>query len=192
MAEDGNCLFRAVADQVYGDAEMYDETRQMCIDYMARSHILSLQSCILSFITFRYVCIRYIILLLDFSRSQELASRCNVEAFQKKIFLLPKFDPSYFERHSFMFISETWRFVLTFASYSTRSAKRIYSAGSFPFSKSQTGSHHLSFGPRQAHPWYLVRCTTCGLISWFSREEGYRFGSLHVSRYTCAVSMQLP
>lgn len=34
MAEDGNCLFRAVADQVYGDAEMYDETRQMCIDYM--------------------------------------------------------------------------------------------------------------------------------------------------------------
>lgn len=34
MAEDGNCLFRAVADRVYGDAEMYDETRQMCIDYM--------------------------------------------------------------------------------------------------------------------------------------------------------------
>ncbi|BBN01541.1 OTU domain-containing protein 5 [Marchantia polymorpha subsp. ruderalis] len=36
MAEDGNCLFRAVADQVYGDAEMYDETRQMCIDYMEK------------------------------------------------------------------------------------------------------------------------------------------------------------
>ncbi|KAJ7529941.1 hypothetical protein O6H91_15G072000 [Diphasiastrum complanatum] len=34
MAEDGNCLFRAVADQVYGDPEMYDETRQLCIDYM--------------------------------------------------------------------------------------------------------------------------------------------------------------
>jgi OTU domain-containing protein 5 len=34
MAEDGNCLFRAVADQVYGDAEMYSETRQLCIDYM--------------------------------------------------------------------------------------------------------------------------------------------------------------
>nr|XP_024380796.1 OTU domain-containing protein 5-B-like isoform X2 [Physcomitrium patens] len=36
MAEDGNCLFRAVADRVYGDAEMYDETRQMCIDYMEK------------------------------------------------------------------------------------------------------------------------------------------------------------
>ena len=34
MAEDGNCLFRAVSDQVYGDAEMHGETRQMCIDYM--------------------------------------------------------------------------------------------------------------------------------------------------------------
>lgn len=37
MAEDGNCLFRAVADRVYGDPEMYDETRQMCIDYMVDS-----------------------------------------------------------------------------------------------------------------------------------------------------------
>lgn len=34
MLEDGNCLFRAVTHLVYGDAEMYDETRQMCIDYM--------------------------------------------------------------------------------------------------------------------------------------------------------------
>ncbi|KAK6936244.1 OTU domain [Dillenia turbinata] len=34
MLEDGNCLFRAVADQVYGDSESYDLTRQMCIDYM--------------------------------------------------------------------------------------------------------------------------------------------------------------
>ncbi|XP_065865758.1 OVARIAN TUMOR DOMAIN-containing deubiquitinating enzyme 6 [Euphorbia lathyris] len=34
MLEDGNCLFRAVADQVYGDSELYDLTRQMCIDYM--------------------------------------------------------------------------------------------------------------------------------------------------------------
>ncbi|KAH9623537.1 hypothetical protein KSS87_014711 [Heliosperma pusillum] len=34
MLEDGNCLFRAVADQVYGDPEAYDLTRQMCIDYM--------------------------------------------------------------------------------------------------------------------------------------------------------------
>ncbi|KAE9620616.1 putative ubiquitinyl hydrolase 1 [Lupinus albus] len=36
MMEDGNCLFRAVADQVYGDSELYDLVRQMCIDYMER------------------------------------------------------------------------------------------------------------------------------------------------------------
>jgi hypothetical protein len=36
MLEDGNCLFRAVADQVYGDLETYDSIRQMCIDYMVR------------------------------------------------------------------------------------------------------------------------------------------------------------
>ncbi|KAK4286327.1 hypothetical protein QN277_002896 [Acacia crassicarpa] len=34
MVGDGNCLFRAVADQVYGDPESYDLTRQMCMDYM--------------------------------------------------------------------------------------------------------------------------------------------------------------
>ncbi|XP_027083368.1 OVARIAN TUMOR DOMAIN-containing deubiquitinating enzyme 6 [Coffea arabica] len=36
MLEDGNCLFRAVADQVYGDSELHDLVRQMCIDYMER------------------------------------------------------------------------------------------------------------------------------------------------------------
>ncbi|KAJ3700180.1 hypothetical protein LUZ61_003885 [Rhynchospora tenuis] len=36
MLKDGNCLFRAVADQVYGDAEAYDMARQMCVDYMER------------------------------------------------------------------------------------------------------------------------------------------------------------
>ncbi|KAI9107614.1 hypothetical protein K1719_021277 [Acacia pycnantha] len=36
MMQDGNCLFRAVADQVYGDSELYDLVRQMCIDYMER------------------------------------------------------------------------------------------------------------------------------------------------------------
>lgn len=36
MLEDGNCLFRAIADQVYGDSDAYDLTRQMCIDYMER------------------------------------------------------------------------------------------------------------------------------------------------------------
>ncbi|XAR60157.1 Ubiquitinyl hydrolase 1 [Bertholletia excelsa] len=34
MLADGNCLFRAIADQVYGDPEGYDLVRQMCIDYM--------------------------------------------------------------------------------------------------------------------------------------------------------------
>ncbi|EPS67745.1 hypothetical protein M569_07026, partial [Genlisea aurea] len=34
MLEDGNCLFRAVGDQVYGDPEAYELVRQMCIDYM--------------------------------------------------------------------------------------------------------------------------------------------------------------
>ena len=36
MTDDGNCLFRAVADQVYGDSEAYDLVRQMSIDYMER------------------------------------------------------------------------------------------------------------------------------------------------------------
>nr|XP_043633291.1 OVARIAN TUMOR DOMAIN-containing deubiquitinating enzyme 6 isoform X2 [Erigeron canadensis] len=36
MTEDGNCMFRAVADQVYGDSDAYDLARQMCIDYMER------------------------------------------------------------------------------------------------------------------------------------------------------------
>ncbi|CAK9172894.1 unnamed protein product [Ilex paraguariensis] len=38
MLDDGNCLFRAVADQVYGDSEVYDLVRQMCIDYMGREN----------------------------------------------------------------------------------------------------------------------------------------------------------
>eukprot|EP01101_Sappina_pedata_P005867 TRINITY_DN2788_c0_g1_i1.p1 TRINITY_DN2788_c0_g1~~TRINITY_DN2788_c0_g1_i1.p1 ORF type:complete len:201 (-),score=42.52 TRINITY_DN2788_c0_g1_i1:102-704(-) len=36
MSEDGNCLFRAIADQVYGDAEMHDTVRQLCCDHMAK------------------------------------------------------------------------------------------------------------------------------------------------------------
>lgn len=44
MVEDGNCLFRAVADQVYGDSEVYDLTRQMCIDYMVCSTNTTSQS----------------------------------------------------------------------------------------------------------------------------------------------------
>lgn len=33
---DGNCLFRAISLQVYGDASMHEEVRQRCLDFMAR------------------------------------------------------------------------------------------------------------------------------------------------------------
>ncbi|EPS62929.1 hypothetical protein M569_11859 [Genlisea aurea] len=36
MPEDGNCLFRAVASQVYGNSELHDLIRHMCVDYMER------------------------------------------------------------------------------------------------------------------------------------------------------------
>jgi len=34
MGEDGACLFRAVADQVYGDQEMHSMIRDHCMDYV--------------------------------------------------------------------------------------------------------------------------------------------------------------
>jgi len=34
MAADGNCLFRSIADQVYGDQEMHDVVRKLSCDYM--------------------------------------------------------------------------------------------------------------------------------------------------------------
>lgn len=37
MGEDGACLFRAIADQVYGDQEMHATVRKHCIDYMAKN-----------------------------------------------------------------------------------------------------------------------------------------------------------
>jgi len=36
MKEDGNCLFRSVADQIYGDEEMHNIVRAMCMDYMVK------------------------------------------------------------------------------------------------------------------------------------------------------------
>ena len=33
---DGNCLFRCVADRVYGDAEMHDVVRRLCLDHMEK------------------------------------------------------------------------------------------------------------------------------------------------------------
>ena len=40
MEEDGNCLFRAIADQIYGDPGMHAEVRRLCMDYLEaeRSH----------------------------------------------------------------------------------------------------------------------------------------------------------
>jgi hypothetical protein len=35
QAGDGNCLFRAVSIQVYGDSQMYDQVRSRCLDFMA-------------------------------------------------------------------------------------------------------------------------------------------------------------
>jgi len=37
MEEDGSCLFRAVADQIYGDQNMADEVRRRCMDYMVKN-----------------------------------------------------------------------------------------------------------------------------------------------------------
>lgn len=34
MEQDGACLFRAVADQVYGDQEMHAVVRSHCMDYI--------------------------------------------------------------------------------------------------------------------------------------------------------------
>ena len=37
MGEDGACLFRAVADQVYGDQDMHEVIRKQCMDYIAQN-----------------------------------------------------------------------------------------------------------------------------------------------------------
>uniref|UniRef100_UPI00358DF5F9 OTU domain-containing protein 5-A-like n=1 Tax=Myxine glutinosa TaxID=7769 RepID=UPI00358DF5F9 len=39
MSEDGACLFRAAADQVYGDQDMHDVVRKHCMDYLVSSLI---------------------------------------------------------------------------------------------------------------------------------------------------------
>ena len=38
MKLDGNCLFRSIADQIYGDEEMQSMVRNMCMDYMMKNH----------------------------------------------------------------------------------------------------------------------------------------------------------
>jgi len=37
VAGDGNCMFRSIADQIYGDEEMHAVTREMCMDYMEQN-----------------------------------------------------------------------------------------------------------------------------------------------------------
>lgn len=37
MGEDGACMFRAVADQIYGDQDMHNTVRKLCMDYMAKN-----------------------------------------------------------------------------------------------------------------------------------------------------------
>eukprot|EP01130_Rhizamoeba_saxonica_P005184 TRINITY_DN2074_c0_g1_i4.p2 TRINITY_DN2074_c0_g1~~TRINITY_DN2074_c0_g1_i4.p2 ORF type:complete len:224 (+),score=52.40 TRINITY_DN2074_c0_g1_i4:551-1222(+) len=36
MARDGNCLFHTIADQIYGDPDMHDAVRRLCINYMEK------------------------------------------------------------------------------------------------------------------------------------------------------------
>ncbi len=46
MGEDGACMFRAVADQVYGDQDMHPVVRKSCIDYMVS--FCAYYTCVLS------------------------------------------------------------------------------------------------------------------------------------------------
>ena len=41
MSEDGACLFRAIADQVYGDQDMHDIVRKNCMDYLVSTTFIS-------------------------------------------------------------------------------------------------------------------------------------------------------
>lgn len=45
MLQDGNCLFRAVSDRVYGDAEMHDVVRRLCMDYVSQARAPCVAKC---------------------------------------------------------------------------------------------------------------------------------------------------
>lgn len=36
---DGNCLFRAISLQVYGDSSMHSDVRKQCMDFMVSTHV---------------------------------------------------------------------------------------------------------------------------------------------------------
>jgi OTU domain-containing protein 5 len=38
-AGDGNCLFRSISDQLYGDEKYYDDIRKLCMDYIEHEKI---------------------------------------------------------------------------------------------------------------------------------------------------------
>lgn len=40
MNEDGACLFRSIADQVYGDQELHFTVRTYCMDYIVSKHCI--------------------------------------------------------------------------------------------------------------------------------------------------------
>lgn len=63
MGEDGACLFRAVADQVYGDQEMHGVVRKHCMDYIVSIENKDCMKVNVSFVT------------------------CNLSGFQSRIFL---------------------------------------------------------------------------------------------------------
>lgn len=46
--EDGACLFRSIADQVYGDQEFHHQVRQDCMNYIVSTY-LALKTFYLSF-----------------------------------------------------------------------------------------------------------------------------------------------
>lgn len=37
MVGDGACMFRSIAEQIYGDQEMHGQIRRLCMDYMSNN-----------------------------------------------------------------------------------------------------------------------------------------------------------
>lgn len=47
MNEDGACLFRAIADQIYGDQELHYMVRSTCMDYIVKYFFLIFLICLI-------------------------------------------------------------------------------------------------------------------------------------------------
>lgn len=63
MGDDGACLFRAVADQVYGDQDMHAVVRKHCMDYIVSKLIKRFQYFLailfqkpFKFLTYYFIC----------------------------------------------------------------------------------------------------------------------------------------